>query len=158
MAKNCKRGCFQIGGETEQTLTEQQIQTKINEHMVKRWQWSSFTPEPQGFQHTRPPKEDDVPLVSVCVEGGPGTISTVYEAVKNGVSNVMFGAWGGCQSVRVVHSFFTDPPQSAEGRKGQSAFGSARAYITTSTRSMNVHLAKRSMNVHLANGVRASDV
>ena len=92
MAQNRKRYKFQMGGEREEALTEQQIQAEIDEYMRReRVQWASFTPE--RAEHTlggSSPKEDDVPLVSVCVEGGLFTISTVFEAVNNGVFGVMF--------------------------------------------------------------------
>ena len=97
MAQNCsKRQPFRIGSEKEQELTEQQIQMEIDKYMAsERVQWASFAPGSRKREYSRPPKEDDVPLVSVCVEGGLGTISTVLEAVKNGVLSVMVVVGGG---------------------------------------------------------------
>ena len=35
-----------------------------------------------GVMHGAAPATDDVPLLSVCVEGGPGSIDTVQKAVS----------------------------------------------------------------------------
>ena len=97
MAQNRKRFRVKIGDdfEKEKALTEQQIQDQIDEYLhAEDVQWANFKPDPQKHESTRPPKEDDVPLVSVCVEGGDGTISTVLEAVKNGALGIVRGAGG----------------------------------------------------------------
>ena len=72
----------------EQELTGQQIQRCIDGYMrVKHVRWASFTPDSQRCKHVKKlhAREDNVPLVRVCVNGGPGSAYSLLKSVENGV-------------------------------------------------------------------------
>ena len=85
---------FKIGDELPKPkrMSEVRIQQEIGKYVKReRYTWPEPYSEPdeEETHHLPTAEADDVPLVSVCVEGGPGTLDTVFESVKNATPNLL---------------------------------------------------------------------